>query len=237
MPRPRIRRFADLESMASAAAEDVIGCIDRAVREVGCCRLAVAGGSTPRPIYRLLAEPEFASRVEWEHVHIFWGDERYVPPTDQASNYRMVQEQLLDLVPIPRSNVHRIETERTPEDAARTYAETLGGIPLDLVLLGMGEDGHTASLFPGTPNLGQHVERVIATISPRAPIRRVSLTLRTINEAGAVRFWVSGSSKAGRVSEVFGQIEAGEPHLPAAHVNPHSGCLCWFVDAEAAREL
>ncbi|MGB6337709.1 MAG: 6-phosphogluconolactonase, partial [Thermoanaerobaculia bacterium] len=143
MSRPRIRRFPDLESLASGAAEDLADCVERAIREAGRCRIAMAGGSTPRPVYRLVAGPDLASRIEWDRVHVFWGDERCVPPTDPASNYRMVHDELLARVPIPERNVHRIEGERSPDDAARAYAETLGDDPMDLVLLGMGGDGHT----------------------------------------------------------------------------------------------
>jgi len=149
----------------------------------------------------------------------------------------MVHDELLTRVPIPESNVHRIEGERSPDDAARAYADTLGDEPLGLILLGMGVDGHTASLFPDTPGLGAHESRVIATIAPGAPIARVSLTLRAINEAAAVRFWVSGASKAEPVAEVFRQIERGAPRLPAARVRPRSERLCWFVDDAAAERL
>lgn len=238
MSRPRTRRFGDLDSLALAAAEDLVTCIERAIgEEGGRCRMAMAGGSTPRPVYRLLSGPDYASRIEWDRVDIFWGDERCVPPTDPASNYRMVQEELLIHVPIPEGNVYRIETEHPPDDAARAYEATLGEVPLDLVLLGMGDDGHTVSLFPDTPNLGRHQGRVISTVSPAPPTQRVSLTLRAINEAMAVRFWASGTAKAEPVAEVFRQIETGAPQLPAARVRPDSGRLCWFVDDAAAERL
>ena len=237
MSRPRIRRFPNLAALASGAAEDLVDCIERAIGEQGRCRIAMAGGSTPRPVYHLLAGQDLAARIEWNRVDVFWGDERCVSPADSASNYRMVQDELLSRVPILERNVHRIEGERPPDDAARAYAETLGEDPLDIVLLGMGDDGHTASLFPGTPGLGRHEERVIATVGPVAPIRRVSLTLRAINEAATVRFWVSGATKAKPVAEVFRQIESGARELPAARVRPRSGRLLWMVDAAAAEKL
>jgi len=149
----------------------------------------------------------------------------------------MVHDELLARVPIPERNIHRIEGERSPDDAARRYEETLGDEPLDVVLLGMGEDGHTASLFPDTPGLGRHKERVIATVAPAAPVHRVSVTLRAINEAVAVRFWISGAAKAEPVAEVFQQIQSGIPKLPAARVHPRSGGLLWLVDAAAAEKL
>jgi 6-phosphogluconolactonase len=226
-----------LAALASGAAEDLVDCIERSIGERGRCRLALAGGSTPRPVYRLLAEPNLASRIEWNRLDVFWGDERCVSPADPASNYRTVQNELLSRVPIRERNVHRIEGERPPEDAARAYSETLGEDPLDIVLLGMGDDGHTASLFPDTPGLGRHEERVIATVGPVAPIHRVSLTLRAINDAAAVRFWVSGATKAEPVGEVFRQIESGARELPAARVRPRSGRLLWIVDDAAAEKL
>lgn len=237
MSRPPIRRFADLESLVSGAAEDLIACMERAIDAQGVCRIAMAGGSTPRPVYRRVGAPDLASRIAWNKVQVFWGDERCVPPTDPASNYRMVHGELLSRVPIPEANVHRIEGERSPDDAARAYTETLGQEPIDLVLLGMGEDGHTASLFPDTPGLGVQEDRVVTTVAPASPADRVSLTLRAINEAVAVRFWVSGAAKAERVAEVFQQIESGTPELPAARVHPRSGGLLWLVDAAAAEDL
>lgn len=237
MSRPRIRRFPDLASLVSGAAEDLIDCVERAIAEQGSCRIAMAGGSTPRPVYRRVAAPDLASRIEWDKVQVFWGDERCVPPTDPASNYRMVYDELLSRVSIPERNVHRIEGERSADEAARAYMKTLGQEPFDLVLLGMGDDGHTASLFPDTPGLGHQQDRVVATVAPAAPADRVSLTLRAINEAVAVRFWVSGAAKAQRVAEVFQQIESGNPELPAARVRPRSGRLLWLMDAAAAEKL
>ncbi len=149
----------------------------------------------------------------------------------------MVHDVLLSRVAIPERNIHRIEGERPPAEAARVYEEVLADEPLDLILLGMGEDGHTASLFPDTPALGQSESRVIATVAPVAPVDRVSLTLRTINDAGVVRFWVSGAAKAEALAEVFRQYAGESPSLPAARVSPRSAALCWFVDVAAAEKL
>jgi 6-phosphogluconolactonase len=175
--------------------------------------------------------------LDWSKVEVFWGDERAVPPTDAGSNYRMASEALLARVPIPAENVHRIEGERPPADAARAYATVLGDRPLDVVLLGMGNDGHVASLFPDTPDLTTTQERVIATRSPLPPTDRITLTLRAINHAAEVVFWVAGAAKAERVAEVFAQIERDAPKLPAALVRPCAGQLLWLLDAEAAARL
>lgn len=234
---PEIRRFPDLESLIAAAAEDLVDCVERAIRASGRCRVAMAGGSTPRPVYRLVAQPGLASRVDWASVQVFWGDERCVPPTDSRSNYRSVYEDLLARVPIPKHNIHRIETEGPPDDVAKAYSEVLGEDPLDLVLLGMGEDGHTASLFPDTPDLGRLADRVVATRAPAAPVHRISLTLGSINESSEIRFWVAGAAKARPMAEVFEQIGSGSPVLPAARVYPHSGRICWLVDRAAAQKL
>ena len=119
MTRPRIRRFPDLESLVSSAAEDLVDCVERAIGERGRCRMAMAGGSTPQPVYRLVAGPDLAARIEWDRVHVFWDTSGAFQPTDRASNYRMVHDELLARVPIPERNIHRIDGERSPGDAAR----------------------------------------------------------------------------------------------------------------------
>ena len=234
--KPNIRCYADASALVEAAAPLLAQRIVQRIAERGNCRLALAGGTTPRPVYQRLAQADLASKIEWTHVHIFWGDERCVPPDDEASNYHMAYSALLSHVPVIESNVHRIEVERGSIAAARRYAEILGNEPLDLVLLGMGGDGHTASLFPDTPDLATG-ERVIPTRSPVAPTDRVSISLREINEAGEVHLLVTGADKTERLAEVLQQIEAGRPTLPAARVQPQSGLLFWLSDAAAAQEL
>ena len=230
MTRPHIRRFPDLESLVQAAAEDLVDCLERAIHDTGCCRIAMAGGSTPRPVYRLVATPSFASRIDWRKVDIFWGDERCVPPTDPASNYRMVQEDLLSQVPIPEGNIHRIEAERSPDDSARAYAELLGNRPLDVVLLGMGEDGHTASLFPGMSALDEK-ELPVAAVPGQDP-PRVTLTLPMINSARTVVFIVTGESKAHAVSSAIDGDD--KDTLPAGLVKREAA---WLLDEAAASAL
>lgn len=235
MTRPEIRRFPDAEALSAGAAHEIARQIERAVAERGQCRLALAGGSTPQPVYERMAERDLARRIDWNRSIVFWTDERCVPPDDERSNYRMAMDALLRHVPVLTGNVHRIEGELDPEAAAGRYAKALGDEPLDLVLLGMGGDGHIASLFPETPDLRPADARVIATRSPLPPVRRVSLSLRTLNEARSVLFLVAGASKADRLAEAIRQSCSAAPSLPAAMVRPQA--LSWFVDADAAGRL
>ena len=228
--------LADVSALVEASAQLLAKRIVRQIEETGECRLGLSGGNSPRPVYQRLAQADLMKTIEWKHVHVFWGDERCVPSDDEASNYRMAYSALLSHVPVIKSNVHRIEVERGSIAAARWYAEILGNEPLDLVLLGMGGDGHTASLFPDTPDLATS-ERVIPTRSPVPPVDRVSISLREINEAGEVHLLVSGADKKKRLAEVLRQIEDGRPALPAARVQPRSGHLFWLTDAAAAQHL
>jgi 6-phosphogluconolactonase len=160
-----------------------------------------------------------------------------VPRTDAASNFRMASEALLGRVPIPPSNVHRVEGELPPVEAAMRYEAVLGDAPLDLVLLGMGDDGHVASLFPGGPELASSDRRVVTSRAPVAPHDRVSLALSVICDARVVALLVTGAAKAARLREVHDERARGEPRLPAARVAPQGGGLHWFLDAAAASLL
>ncbi len=222
---------------ARAVADQLAEDITAVIAQRGSCRLAVAGGGSPRPIYEQLAKPPLSRQIEWDKVHLLWGDERCVPPDHSQSNYHMVSEVLLDRVPLPQENVHRIEAERLPAEAARRYNATLGEQPIDILLLGMGGDGHTASLFPGTRELVERDSRVIATSSPVAPYERVSLSLRAVNESHLVYLIVTGQKKAARLAEVLSQVRTGKPVLPTALVQPTAGRLVWFTDTGAARDI
>jgi 6-phosphogluconolactonase len=191
-----------------------------------------------------------ASQVDWSRVHILWGDERCVPPDHAESNYRMARETLLDRVPIPSAHVHRIHGEDDPEAAATRYEATLravlrtpagrpgtgSGARVDLVLLGLGVDGHTASLFPGSAAAREHTRWAMAEYSTAASMWRVTLTPAVLNAAAEILFLVSGSAKAGILNRVLeGPRRPGE--LPAQAIEPFNGRLRWFVDAEAAASL
>lgn len=235
MIRPELRVFAPGD-YAAAAADEIARAIEKVTEGGGRCRVALAGGGTPRPIYEKLAAPPLAGRIDWDRVEILWGDERCVPPDDPQSNYRMARQALVDHVAVPAAQVHRIEGERPPAEAARAYAEVLGEAPIDVLLLGMGGDGHTASLFPDTPEPPADAP-VVATHSPAGPRDRVSLSFSAINRSAAVFFLVAGAGKAERLAEVLGQIESGDATLPAARVQPADGRLVWILDTEAASRL
>lgn len=227
---PEIKIF-DPGDWAARAAAFIAERIRHAVAEHGCCRLGLAGGGTPRPVYEALATLD----VPWDKVELLWGDERCVGPDDADSNYAMAKRALIDRVPIPPSEVYRIEGERGMDDAARAYDVQLDLAPVHVLLLGMGGDGHVASLFPGN-ELDADGRRAIPVIGPKPPPERVSMSLRAINEAGEVIFLVTGAGKADRIAEVHAQIAGGGAQLPAARVQPE-GRLIWLLDTQAATRL
>lgn len=230
------RVFSDYDALAEAAATHIVEVANRAIAARGQFALALSGGSTPRPTYRLLAHDRFASQVDWAQVHIFWSDERCVPPDHPDSNYRMAWRIFLCTLPIPEANLHRMAGERDPREAAARYGvalqQVLGdALRFDLILLGMGEDGHTASLFPDTPALQVGDRPTTAVYVPAFDRWRLTLTFPAINAARAVSFLVQGASKA----PALACVRNGE-QLPAARVSPTSGDLTWFVDEPAVQQ-
>ncbi|MGH7333506.1 MAG: 6-phosphogluconolactonase [Candidatus Rokuibacteriota bacterium] len=230
----------DRAALMRAAAEEFVKVAGHAQAARGRCSVALSGGSTPAALYTLLASADFARRMDWSHVQVFWGDERCVPPDHPQSNYRMAKETLLSRVPLPAENVHRIRGEDDPKQAAAAYEEllrqSLGGEGLDLVLLGMGDNGHTASLFPGLPGVSEPVRWVLAQYVEVVSMWRVTLTPAVINAADHVTFLVAGSEKADRLREVLEgptQVEV----LPSQAIQPTPGELHWLVDAAAAARL
>lgn len=242
--KPSLRQLPDAEAVARAAADEVVGAAARAVAARGWFSLALAGGATPRRLYALLADPRapFRARVPWGLTHVFFGDERPVPPGHPESNYRMAKEALLDHVPV--ASVHRIHGEEA--GAGEAYERELrsffgvpaGGAPprLDLVLLGLGADGHTASLFPGSAALGETSRWVVDTLVDRLGTRRTTLTLPVLNSALAIVFLVSGAEKAPALRRVLGPAD-GEDRSPAARVRPERGSVLWLADRAAAGGL
>ena len=239
---PDIHLFPDADALTLGAAEFVTDEAQRSIEMMGRFTIALSGGSTPRSLYETLATPAFAKRIDWDKWHLFWGDERAVHPYHADSNYRMTKLALLDHVEIPRENVHRVEAEHLPPVAARVYAGTIrehfgAKAPVfDLILLGMGEDGHTASLFPGDASVHEHTKLVTTSRLTGDDPARVTFTLPLINAARRVMFMITGENKADMVRRA---IEPGllEPSIPAGLVSPKKGWLHWFLSHDAASEL
>jgi len=244
--KPQVVVQPSLEALSREAAARFQRLAVQSIASAGRYSVALSGGSTPLVLYRLLAEPPFRGAIDWVGVHLFWGDERFVPPDHPDNNYRAALEALVRRVPIPTENVHRIPTEATePEAAAAQYEDTLrrffaapeGEVPrFDLVLLGLGPDGHTASLFPGSPALQEDSHLVVATYVPNLAAWRITLTLPVLLCARHVIFLVSGPDKAAVLRDVL-----DGPHdpqrLPAQLVRPQDGDLTWLVDEAAASLL
>lgn len=231
-------------ALAEHAAEDFVTQARTAIEERGRFSVGLAGGTTPRRMYELLTQPVYRDRVDWNNVHVFWSDERYVPPDDPESNFRLARAALLDYVAIPAANIYLTPTVgSTPEAAAQAYQATLtaffGNAPrFDLILLGMGPDGHTASLFPGKPEVTASGDAFVIAVhdAPKPPPTRLSFTLRLINAAAHVMFLVAGSDKAATLHDVLaGSVDP--LRLPVQGVRPSNGTLTWLLDAAAAQEL
>ncbi|HXO38024.1 MAG TPA: 6-phosphogluconolactonase [Candidatus Acidoferrum sp.] len=236
-----IKVVPDNAALARAAAQEFHSVAETAVRERGRFSVALSGGNTPRTVYSLMASEH--KQLPWDKIHIFFGDERLVPPDDPESNFRMANESLLSKVPIPQSNVHRIRTELGPEAAAMQYDQELREFfhlmdhdwpRFDLIFLGLGDDGHTASLFPGSKALTNESSRVTANWVEKFQTFRITLTLPVLNHAAEVVFLVSGASKAQILSEVLGP---GARKFPAQNVQPENGRLLWLVDQDAGSLL
>ncbi len=235
---PDVRRFATLDELNSDAAELIAGKADRCIRNRGIFTLVLAGGDTPRSLYELLAGDEYRGLLPWQKTHLFWGDERCVPPDHKDSNYQMSYESLLSMINIPYENIHRIYGEYdSPSVAAQEYENEIRSffhcttlVPsFDVVLLGMGGDGHTASLFPGDSLLHENQKLIAAVTAPpnMTPARRITMTLPLINQADHVFFLVAGKEKREVIDRILLSPDA-KPQLPAALVSPRDS-LVWFV--------
>ncbi|MDX1623627.1 MAG: 6-phosphogluconolactonase [Gemmatimonadota bacterium] len=250
-PAPEIVVCADLETCVERAARRIVSAASTAIGARGRFAIALAGGSTPEPLYESLGDSPGRDALDWSRVEVFWGDERCVPPDHPDSNYRMARAALLDAVPIPPERIHRIRGEEPdPEYAADLYERELhrelSSSPrdtprLDLVLLGLGTDGHTASLFPESEAL-EEKDRLVAAVKASTPtlqppvVERVTLTPPAINAADEVLFLVAGEEKAPAVEAVLEGPR--EPRRwPAQAIDPGPGRLAWLVDAGAARSL
>ena len=242
--KPEIRSYPSLSELSLAAAEFIAELAEARIRERNIFTLVLSGGSTPRQLYEELANQPISNRIDWQHTHLFWGDERCVPPNHPDSNFALAYETMISKVVVPPANVHRIPAETdSPKAAAEKYEKSLREFfrvatepdsprtfpSFDLILLGLGEDGHTASLFPCDAALEEKTKWAVAvdgsTAAPSIP--RVSLTLPVLNEARHVLFLASGASKRKVFREILNNPE--KTGYPAARVEP-SGRLLWFID-------
>ena len=243
---PDLRIFEDKESLAAAAAGAFVAAAAEAVASRGKFLVALSGGSTPQALFLLLAQSPYLTQIAWPATHVFWGDERLVPPNDPGSNYYQAHHLLLDKVPIPPANIHRLRGELSPPDAVEDYehqleAMAVGGAKwprFDLALMGMGADGHTASLFPGSSAVTEDTRPVLSVMADYdgRPAQRVTLTPPVFNDARQVLFLVSGANKAQALAAVLD----GPTNIvkwPAQSIQPVSQNPIWFVDQAAAKSL
>jgi 6-phosphogluconolactonase len=239
--------FETAEQLAVAAAERFVAHAQEAIVDHGLFSVSLAGGKTPKRMYEVLGTKSFRSRIDWSRIHIFFGDERCVPPDHPESNYRLADDRIISRVKIPPQNVHPINGDGDPIRNAQLYEDELRSFfpgrqwpRLDLVLLGMGEDGHTASLFPGTPALKEQRAWVFANWIDKLKAYRITLTVPAINGAANMMFLVVGVAKAATLARVLNETRDPDPvrdRLPAQLIKPESGSLNWLVDAQAASKL
>jgi len=234
-----VLKWKDAETMSFAAATLFTASCVRSIEERGKFIVALSGGNTPKRLYQLLATKEFSRTIPWEKVFLFWGDERFVPPTDTESNYRMVKENLLTHISIPEKNIFPVPVEGTATNCAKKYEKTITRfwddkkIRFDCMLLGIGNDGHTASLFPGTDIVKEKKKLVKEVWVEEKQTWRISVTLPLINDSRQVVFLVTGKEKAAVVAGILSDKKEKKP-LPSQLVNPKKGIVYWLLDDDAA---
>lgn len=237
-----VRVVPDDDALAHAAAELFTTCFRNAVASHNRFTVAVSGGSTPRRLYALLGLPPYCEGLDWNALHLFWVDERCVPPGHTESNYTLVRDTLLSRVPVPERNVHRIRGEEGPERAASLYEKELktffaaSEVPVfDLILLGVGEDGHIASIFPGSPATRETTQLVMPVYRDPPELNRVTMTLRVLNNAGQIAFLVAGDRKQNVLHDILSGKHTRTS--PAGLVQAMHGKLSWLLDERAAKKL
>lgn len=234
-----VKIFPTPYDLAIKFAEEMVNMIKESVKNTKLFTIALSGGSTPEIVFKMLAE-NYAKSVPWEYVHFFWGDERCVPPGNSESNFGMTMRKLLSKIEIPSLNIHRIKGEDDPKKEASRYSEEIllntgkrEGIPVfDLVLLGLGEDGHTASIFPGHLELMKSDKICEIAFHPVTLQKRITLTGRVINNAETVTFLVTGKKKEAIVEKIL-KNKPSDQNYPASYIVPVYGRLYWFLDKEA----
>lgn len=236
--------FDDKKELADRLASDFQKAAENGKREGRGIYIALSGGSTPRLFFETLSKPPYDQSVPWSMVNLFWGDERCVPPDDEQSNFKMANDSFISRVNIPDQNVHRIIGENPPEAESVRYANEIhkniplkGGFPVfDWILLGMGADGHTASLFPNSPALSETMSVCVIAEHPETGQKRISLTIPVINNARRVSFLVAGEEKARVLAEIMQKEDSTLPY-PASRIDPENGVLQWYLDRAAAANL
>jgi 6-phosphogluconolactonase len=239
----KIEVLSDLEALSLRAASIFVSASRNSIAKRKRFAVAISGGSTPRRLYTLLGSEAYRNQVDWQYVHFFWADERCVPKDDEASNFRTAFDPLLSKIALPDKNIHRIRGEEGPDKAARDYegeirrffgeSERRG---FDLIILGVGEDGHTASLFPSSKSLEETVRLAIPVYLEEPGKNRVTLTLSVLSNADQILFLVVGASKAAVLSEILGEKEK-KKGFPAGLICPVHGNMTWLIDQEAAGKL
>lgn len=241
--RVEIHVLPNLEAVSTQAASLFVTASRNAITEKKKLAVAISGGSTPRRLYGLLGSEEYSHQIDWHRVHFFWVDERCVPKEHQESNFKTVFDTLLSKIIIPDENIHRIRGEEDPDKAAIDYEKDIrrffgmSGLPMfDLVILGVGEDGHTASLFQGSKVLGEKERWVVPVYLEKPKINRITLTLPVLSNASQILFLVSGCSKATILSEILVGSHKDDRY-PASFIHPVHGNLIWLIDQGAADKL
>ncbi|HEY0111353.1 MAG TPA: 6-phosphogluconolactonase [Fibrella sp.] len=228
--------------LARQAAEWVTDYAERMLKQQDRFTIALSGGSTPKALHELLAQPPLRNRIDWSRVHVFWGDERYVPLTDEKNNARMAYDTLLNHVPVPEAQIHVMKTDLPPDESMIEYEQTLHQYfdgenhTFDLVLLGMGDDGHTLSLFPGTDVVNEEQAWTKAFFLTQQDMFRLTLTAPVVNKAAAVLFLVAGANKADALHEVLHGAYQPDKY-PSQRIKPETGELVWFIDKAAGAKL
>jgi 6-phosphogluconolactonase len=238
----KLHIFDNKEIMSDELAQWICNLISGTLKNQEFFSLVLSGGETPKLLYQKLASNKYKGKINWKRIHIFWGDERVVPFTDERSNAKMAYDILLDHVDIPAPHIHIMRTDIEPNFAVAEYRKLLHSffdstaISFDLVLLGMGDDGHTLSLFPGSPMIQEHIHWVNSVYNEKQEMYRITLMPLIVNRAAAIAFMVDGSKKAKVLQQVLEGAQTPE-NLPAQIIKPENGDLHWFLDKDAAKEL
>jgi len=239
----KIEVLPNLEALSHRAASFFVAASGNSIATKKRFAVAISGGFTPRGLYKLLGSVPYRDQVNWQHVHFFWVDERCVPKDHEKSNFKAAWDSFLSSIPIPDGNIQRIRGEEEPEKAAVDYEEDIkkyfgiSELPVfDLIILGMGEDGHTASLFPGSKLLKETIRLAVPVYLPKPTCNRITLTFPILNNAAQILFLVAGRSKASILSEILGDREK-KKRFPAGLINPVHGYMTWLIDQEAVERL